>query len=217
MSLLNMFGQLFGTGTVARESRVYIVDGTGMEGGQKRQAPRNQLDILRRVSRFAQREKIKVHIAFSGTELRQIGNGDEYEGVTVRFTGKDGTIDELVLQLFRQFGRRASLVLTSKRELEEAIHSKNGNTMRLETFRKALDENGEGSRNYDRPRKRNPRSRSRNKNQRTDNGNNNEEKKQGNGQGQGKGGKPNNQNRPRPKPRQPKAADPVSDLIDLVD
>lgn len=150
MSLWDKICTLFGTGT--RQSgrpanRYYILDAVALisgNGSRARLAPRNQMDILKGLSRFARKEKIEICAVFEGKPLRHAPDSERFQDtVMVRYTTSSGGVPDLVQRLIKTNGRgREVMVITSDAMVERVVNDSGAMAMRGETFRKALETAG---------------------------------------------------------------------------
>jgi hypothetical protein len=175
--------------------RVYIIDAghlASRNGGNRgRIPPRAQLDTLRRLGQFARKESIQIHAVFEGRPLRKAPDGGKFEDVTVHYAPKGDALPDLVVDLMKDASRRKEVtVITSDRRLEERVLVNGGTTIRVSTFRKALEATI-GSRGGHH--QRDPSQRRRRRRRRPRSG------------------------APREEQKKAKPQDPVDELIDLVD
>ncbi|RKX32432.1 MAG: hypothetical protein DRP22_02295 [Verrucomicrobia bacterium] len=121
----------------------YIVDGSDLNQelrSRRRMAPREQLALLDRVSRFARRENIKLVVVFESRPLRKVPQGAEYRDVAVYYAGMRDNLADTILNLMHKLrGRTEVTVVTSNNQLEDRIRQSGGRIMRCSTFRKALE------------------------------------------------------------------------------
>jgi hypothetical protein len=206
MSILGSLKQLVGGG-VAEESfpssRLHVIDATRFNGGRERPSPRDQLALLNQLAAFAGREQVQMVVILAGRPLREVGDGEEYKGLQVWFAEAPDQLAGVVLKQARR-GSQA-LVVTQDREVESEVQAAGLETMRVTTFRKALDEGGSGS--GSRGGRRRTRSR-RVGSGRSGGGRNGESR----GESRGESG---NQEQ-KATPPKPEGKGGVSDLIDLV-
>lgn len=137
----------FCTGNAGK--KVYIIDaaqlsGPGRPGG--RLGPRDQIQILQRLSRFAEQEGIGVKAAFEGKSLREVANGEDFGKVTVFFAEQSKDLTDLLIDLYKRAGNSAVMV-TSNPAVERAVQEVGGSTIRAMTFRKGMDGGGGGGGN----------------------------------------------------------------------
>lgn len=137
------------------------------KGVRGRAAPRQQLQILRSLSRFVQREKIKVIAVMTGQPLDKAPHNKVFEGMRVRYAQSAEMMAGELLKALKQAGSSGILV-TDNIELEKKVRQGGGATLRISTFRKLLDDsneslsgnnnggNGGGRSNGRRPRRRKP-------------------------------------------------------------
>jgi len=197
------------------KKKIIVVDGVslseamGMKGDVP---PRNQLQLLRRLSRFAEREKVNLVVVLSGTPLNKAPAGEKFEKIQVLYSASAEAHAKYVLKVARSKGSAAVLV-SGNASLERTAVGRGANTMRLSTFRKAFDANGNengsdrfsGDRNGGRnrpPRRRSPR-----------NAGNNGGKNGGNNQTESRRSEPRNQ----PPKEKNQEIDAINELIDLID
>jgi hypothetical protein len=123
--------------------RTYILDGAGLGGqgrGGARLSPPECVQVLERVSRFTQKEQIRMVAVFEGHSLREVSDGGDFKGVTVHFVEKATELTDKVLAVLRDNRRRGAVtVITGDRRMEENVHEAGGQTMRVSTFRKAME------------------------------------------------------------------------------
>lgn len=164
--------------------------------------PRQQLQILRSLSRFVQREKINVTAVLTGKPLDKAPHNKVTEGVRVRYAGSDETLNKELLKALRQAGC-AGVLVAEDVALEKRVNRTGGTTLRVSTFRKMLDDGSEqapggnsgngGGDNRQRPRR-------------------------------DRGPRPNRNSNPQQQPQQPareteqeSGNDDISQMIDLVE
>ena len=125
-----------------RGKQLYIIDAAYLSGpgrGHGRLSPREQIQILQRLSRFAEQEGIRVQAVFEGRSLREVSNGEEFRGVTVFFAENGNEIPDLLMHLSRRAGSGSAVVVTSNTEVEKQVIAKGGSAIRAATFRKGMD------------------------------------------------------------------------------
>ena len=105
MGLFNLFKP---AQTVLVIDTVSLNESLGMKG---KVPPRNQLQLLRRLARFSQREKLAVVAVLSGAPLNKAPAGKKFEGITVVYSK---SIDNHVKYLVRTANAKgAGAVLVS--------------------------------------------------------------------------------------------------------
>ncbi|MBU0678371.1 MAG: NYN domain-containing protein [Verrucomicrobia bacterium] len=135
-----------------RSKRLYIVDAKGLLGSGK-PTPRDQIHLMGRLSRFAAKEKIDLCAAFEGNPLRKVDHGEEFEGITVYYGQRGDELRSVIADLLKRGRRqREVMVITADAELEKAVASGSGVTMRTSTFKKALEGAGDTERDRRNPR-----------------------------------------------------------------
>jgi len=135
---------LFGT-----TKSVLVVDTSAVlkaKGVRGRAAPRQQLQILRALSRFVQREKLKVTAVLVGAPLDKAPHNKVFEGVRVRYAKSEETLKKELLKALKQAGSAGVLVIEDV-ALETRVIKSGGTTLRVSTFRKLLDDSNEPNEN----------------------------------------------------------------------
>jgi hypothetical protein len=204
---------LFGTA-----KSVLVVDTAAVlktKGVRGRAAPRQQLQLLRSLSRLVQREKLKVTAVLTGAPLDKAPHNKVIEGVRVRYAKSEETLNKELNSALRQAGSAGVLVVEDV-ALENRVIRSGGTTLRVSTFRKLLDDGNEpgensggGNSNYsnNRPQRGNRRERDRDHGPRPN-----------------RGGNPQQPPRQRPADEEGEdrssnnsGDDTISQMIDLVD
>jgi hypothetical protein len=196
MGLFNLFKP---AATVLVVDVVALHESLGMKGNV---APRNQLQTLRRLARFSQREKVTVVAVASGSPLNKAPAGKKFEGIVVLYSASMEEHAQFMAKTVRSKGSGA--VLISGNDSAEKLLGSSAKKMRISTFRKAFDSGNDapeqqernGSGRGNRPPRRN-------------------KQKQSQQAQQGESRPPR-----QPKQSKPKAAsqaDAINELIDLVD
>ena len=224
MSLLDKIQAFFspGNGNAHQAAnRLYLLDAARIlddKAGGSRIGPREQVQVLQQLARFAEQEKMRLIAVFEGRPLREVENGGEYNGVTVYFADQDTSINDVILKVLKGESRRMPVVVvTADPQFEQKVLAAGGQILRASTFRKALSGGnggggiqGGGDRNRMGNRRRHFRSRGGN------NGGNRPNGSQPQPEGeapaaQQSGGEQQPENKPAP------SNDPVRNLIDLVE
>lgn len=198
---MGLFNLLKPAKTVLVVDIVSINESMGTKG---KTPPRNQLQILRRLSRFAQREKMELVAVLSGAPLNKAPSGKKFEDIKVVYSKSLGQHAKFMVKTARSKG--AGAVLVTGNASAEKIAGSSVKKMRVSTFRKAFDVGGdnEGSERGENNRVRSNRSPRR------------RPQKQSNKGGNNKGNDNNEPKKERP-PKQATEADAINELIDLVD
>ncbi|MGE4489913.1 MAG: hypothetical protein AB7E95_10270 [Kiritimatiellales bacterium] len=129
-------------GLFATAKPVLVVDLDAVlktKGVRGRAAPRQQLQILRSLSRFVQREKIKVTAVMAGSPLDKAPHNKVFEGVRVRYAKSAEVMGRELARALKQAGS-AGVMVTEDAVLEKKVLSSGGTTLRLSTFRKLIDD-----------------------------------------------------------------------------
>ncbi len=172
-------------GLFGKVKSVLVVDTAAVlktKGVRGRAAPRQQLQILRSLSRFVQRENLKVIAVLAGDPLDKAPHNKVFEGVRVRYAKSEEALDKELLKALKQAGS-AGVLVTDEVALETRVLRAGGSILRVSTFRKLLDdgveqnENDRGNNNNNRP-QRNRRDRDRDRGPRPQNRNNNQQQQQ---------------------------------------
>jgi len=140
---MSWLSKMFGGGGSAASvgaSRI-IVDGSRwMDArGNDRQSPRDQVQILQVISRFAKLEKLETQVVFEGRPLREVSEDGEFNGLKVFFTEKQGSAGDLVVARARSTGPRGLLVFTADQAVEQKAAELGCIIMHPSTLRKAID------------------------------------------------------------------------------
>ncbi len=125
---------------------VVVVDGVSLNealGMKGNVPPRTQLQTLRRLSRFSQREKIEVVAVLCGSPLHKAPAGKKFEEITVVYSKSAEAHAKYVVKVASSKG--AGVVLISGNAVVEKLAGNSVKTMRVSTFRKVFDIGGEGS------------------------------------------------------------------------
>lgn len=165
---------LFGT-----VKNVLVVDTAAVlktKGVRGRAAPRQQLQLLRSLSRIVQREKLKVTAVLVGSPLDKAPHNKVFDNVRVRYAQSEEVLTKELISAFKQAGS-AGVLVTEDVALEKRILKSGGTTLRVSTFRKLLDDGNEqgengganGGNNNNRPQRNERRDRDRNRGQRNRN------------------------------------------------
>lgn len=192
---------------------VLVVDAVSLNEsmGQKgKMPPRNQLQMLRRLARFAQREKLEMLVVLSGAPLNKAPAGKKFEEINVTYSKNMEVHAKYLAKKVSSFG--AGAVLVSGNTEAEKLAGSGVKKLRVSTFRKAFDVGGDNDNGNDRgdtnrsrgnrpPRRRQPKQGNNSNNNNKDGNKNNNAPKQ---------------ERP-PKQQQSSESDAINELIDLVD
>jgi len=146
MSVLDKIVALWTT-KGSRGKRLYIIDAAHLFSGGRghgRLSPRDQVQALQKLSRFAEKEGIRVQAVFEGKPLREVDHGGDFNGVKVFFADKGDKLPDLVLNIYRKGRRNSPVVVTSNRDIEDAVRGAGGATIRSQTFRKGMDNGSSG-------------------------------------------------------------------------
>ncbi len=136
-------------GLFSKAKSVLVVDTAAVlktKGMRGYAAPRQQLQILRALSRFVQREKLQATAVLVGSPLDKAPHNKVFEGVRVRYTKTDETMNKELISALKQAGS-AGVLVTEDVALEARVIRSGGSTLRVSTFRKLLDDGNEQGEN----------------------------------------------------------------------
>ncbi len=131
---------LFGT-----TKRTLVVDLAAVlkaKGARGRAQPRQQLQVLRSLSRLVQREKMNVTAVVVGKPLNKAPHNKKFDGVRVRYAKSDDKLNKQLRKALAQAGDMGVLV-TEDVALEKKVIGSGKDTLRVSTFRKLLDDGNE--------------------------------------------------------------------------
>ena len=129
-------------GLFGKTKSVLVVDTAAVlktKGVRGRAAPRQQLQLLRALSRVVQREKFDVTAVLVGEPLDKAPHNKVSEGVRVRYAKSDEGLTAELLKALAQAGAGGVLVAEDV-ALEARVIKSGGSTLRVSTFRKLLDD-----------------------------------------------------------------------------
>ena len=158
-------------GLFGKAKSVLVVDTAAVlktKGVRGRAAPRQQIQLLRSLSRFVQREGLKVTAVLVGAPLDKAPHNKVFDNVRVRYTKSEETLNKELLSALKQAGS-AGVLVAEDVALEARVIKSGGTTLRVSTFRKLLDDGNEpnensGGGNYNnRPQRNDRRDRDRNR------------------------------------------------------
>lgn len=130
--------------------KTIIIDGVSLNeslGMKGKVPPRNQLQTLRRLSRFAQREKLNMVVVLTGSPLHKAPARKKFEEITVLYSKNNEQHAQYTVKTARSHGSGAILISDSSAVAKIAGGMQ---LMRVSTFRKAFDSTGSDSDNSDR-------------------------------------------------------------------
>tara|TARA_B100001564_G_scaffold252996_1_gene215090 strand:- start:1254 stop:1829 length:576 start_codon:yes stop_codon:yes gene_type:complete len=103
-------------------------------------SPRTQLQILRRLTRFADRESINMIAILGGKPLHKAPNKKKFDNIIVLYSSSKERHHKFVAKIAI---KKNALLLTDNIEVEKLV-GQSVEKMRLSTFRKVFDVNIEG-------------------------------------------------------------------------
>lgn len=109
----------------------------GAKSGRDRIPPRAQIQALQRLARFAKKESIRLVAVIDGKELRDVAHGADYQGITVYFSEKSGSLVEAICKASQK--HQGALVITDNRDVEKKVSAQGAETMRVSSLKKGLD------------------------------------------------------------------------------
>lgn len=202
-------------GLFGKSKSVLVVDTAAVlktKGVRGRAAPRQQLQILRALSRFVQRENLKVTAVLVGEPLDKAPHNKVFEGVRVRYARSEDALNRELLSALKQAGSAGVLVVEDV-ALENRVNQAGGKTLRVSTLRKLLDdgnepnENSNGGNYNNRPQRNDRRDRDRNRGPRQNRGGNPQQQTQ----------QPRAAEQEVEEQRSSNSDDAISQMIDLVE
>jgi hypothetical protein len=131
MGLFNLFKP---AQTVLVIDTVSLNESLGMKG---KVPPRNQLQLLRRLARFSQREKLALVAVLCGSPLNKAPAGKKFEGISVVYSKSNEDYVKCLVRTANAKG--AGAVLVSGSAAVEKLRSGAAKNLRISTFRKAFD------------------------------------------------------------------------------
>ena len=197
----------------ASSKTVLIVDGVSLNnalGMKGNVPPRNQLQLLRRLSRFSEREKIGVTVVLSGSPLHKAPAGKKFEEITVLYSKSTEAHPQNIAKIAAAKGS-GSILISSNPAVEKIALGRGMKTMRVSTFRKAFDTGGNDSDNNRSDRNGNERGGNNNRNRSQQ-----RRRPQQKQQQQPKKQTTSEKKPPRP-PKDNSQNDAINELIDLID
>ena len=197
-----LFGLFKSSRTVIVVDGISLNEALGMKG---KIPPRNQLQLLRRLARFAQREKIGVVAVLTGSPLHKAPAGKKFEEITVLYSKSPEAHAKYVVKIARSKGDAA--ILISDSSAIEKIAGSSLKTMRTSTFRKVFDMGGIDAEGGERS----------NRSERSGNERGNRNRPPRRRQQKQSGEKQSGQQKTERPPKELSEADAINELIDLVD
>jgi hypothetical protein len=135
MGLFDLFKP---TKTVLVVDGVTLNESLGMKG---KVPPRNQLQTLRRLARFSQREKLAMVVVLTGTPLNKAPAGKKFEDITVVYSKSINVHAKYLAKVTKSKG--AGAVLVSANAAAEKLVGGSIKKLRVSTFRKVFDVGGD--------------------------------------------------------------------------
>ena len=187
---------------------ILIVDGLSLNealGMKGKVPPRNQLQMLRRLARFAEREKLELVVVLSGSPLHKAPAGKKFEEITVLYSKSPEAHAKQMVKVAASKGA-GSILISGNMAVEKSALSRGLGIMRVSTFRKAFDFGGSESES--------PRRTDRGGNERSERNNRNRPPRR---RQQKKSTGEQKQKQERPPKDSSSETDAINELIDLVD
>jgi hypothetical protein len=132
-------GKKMGLLSLFRSSKSVVVvdvtslfDALGMKGDV---SPRTQLQVLRRLTRFAEREEVELIAVLSGDPLHKAPNRKKFDSILILYSKSSAKHAGFVAKTAL---KRGALLLTDDVKVEK-LAGASVEKMRLSTFRKAFD------------------------------------------------------------------------------
>ena len=187
--------------TILVVDAVSLNESAGSKGNKV--PPRNQLQMLRRLARFSQREKMELVAVLSGTPLNKAPGGKKFENIMVLYSASAEAHAKFLAKTVSSKGSGA--VLISGNAAAEKLLATGTKSLRVSTFRKAFDVGGDGDGD------------DRGDNQRGRGGNNNRPQRRRQQKPAGEKQQQQKQQQDRRPPKESSESDAINELIDLVD
>jgi len=173
------------------------------KGARGNVAPRQQLQVLRALSRVAQREKMNITAVVAGKPLNKAPHNKKLDGVRVRYAKTADKVGAQLIKSLKQAGSVGVLV-TEDVALEKKALRRGTDTLRISTFRKLLDDGGDAGGGQ-----------SGGNRDRNNNGGGNRDR---NNKRRDRGPRPERKKQRQPKPeKRNEEQDEISQMIDLVE
>ncbi len=144
-AIKGLFTTLTGGGAVSSDAptgQICVVDGASLIGGRdaSRASPRAQIEVLKSLSRFCEREDVPVHVFFQSAPLNVVGDQEDFRGITAYFLDPDKPVADGVQSILSKAGKKSVVVLVTRApDLEETFGKAGYTLLRPSTFRKGLD------------------------------------------------------------------------------
>jgi hypothetical protein len=136
-----LFGLFKSSKTIIVVDGVSLNEALGMKG---KVPPRNQLQLLRRLARFSEREKIELVVALSGSPLHKAPAGKKFEKIKVLYSKSPEAHSKYLVKVASAKGS-GSVLISGNAAVEKLALGRGVTTMRMSTFRKAFDIGGSDS------------------------------------------------------------------------
>lgn len=140
MGALDLFKSWVGGGAAlsgGKLCKACIIDVSTLAGSGARVPPKQKIQALQRLAKYARAESVPVIAVLDGEELRAAAHGAEFEGIKVLYADKAGSVGATIQEASRH--QPDALVVTDDKETEAVVRGKGVATMRLSTFRKAIE------------------------------------------------------------------------------
>ena len=131
------FLKIFGNKKIIVIDVISLFEALGVKGDV---SPRTQLQILRRLTRFVDRESINMIAILSGKPLHKAPNKKKFDNILVLYSPSKQKHHKFVAKIAI---KKNALLLTDNLEVEKSV-GQSVEKMRLSTFRKVFDVNTEG-------------------------------------------------------------------------
>jgi hypothetical protein len=195
-NIMGLFGLFKSSKTMLVVDGLSLNEALGMKG---KVPPRNQLQMLRRLSRFAEREKMGMVVVLAGSPLHKAPSGKKFEGITVLYSKSPAAHAKHVAKVAASKGA-GTIVVSGNAAVEKIALGRGLGVMRVSTFRKAFDFGGSESDGSSRPERGGSDRNNRNRPPRR------RQQKQSSGE-----------KKPERPPKESSESDAINELIDLVD
>jgi predicted RNA-binding protein with PIN domain len=142
MSIMDRIKSWFASAPSSRKP-LCILDGATLAGAGRsnvRLNPREQIQLLRKMALFAEREGFDIQVVFEGHSLREVAHGEDFGSrVKVFFADSAAQVSEAVKKLAQSAQSRAPIVVAANRKFEEEVTALGARVIRANTFRKGMD------------------------------------------------------------------------------
>ena len=105
------------------------VDGAHLPERSERQSPREQLQVLQYLARFARQEGFGITCLLEGRGLREVTQG-AFNGIAVEFVETAAALNEKLVALARKRAKSSTVVVVADARMEKLIEGIGCSTLR---------------------------------------------------------------------------------------